>query len=213
MFAADAARVTDETAGSEDREHTSGGVFEAVDSNLGAVVGVKEGAIDSIPGNEGRIAQAWVHVRGGLRVFSVYFWLSQGWFPRNEALLEAVLKRARITKHPWLVACDGNMKWIFRNLGFQKEQMHVVAPIEPSTCMSKGPKGELIERIYDYVIASGSLEGKISQMEVVDDRVHIKQCLLWLKEERRYRNGMSRSCRRCFRGTAEEGCQECQRER
>ena len=35
----------------------------AVDSNLGAVVGVEEGAIDSIPGNEGRIAQTWVSVR------------------------------------------------------------------------------------------------------------------------------------------------------
>ena len=33
-FAADAARITDETAGSEDRKHTSGGVFIAVDSNL-----------------------------------------------------------------------------------------------------------------------------------------------------------------------------------
>ena len=64
-FAADAARITDETAGSEDRKHTSGGVFVAVDSNLGAVVGVKEGLIDSIPGNEGRIAHAWVNVRGG----------------------------------------------------------------------------------------------------------------------------------------------------
>ena len=38
-FAADVARKTDETAGSEDRKHTSGGVFVAVDSNLGAVVG------------------------------------------------------------------------------------------------------------------------------------------------------------------------------
>ena len=32
----------------------------AVDSNLGAVVGVEEGAIDSIPSNEGRISQAWI---------------------------------------------------------------------------------------------------------------------------------------------------------
>ena len=37
--AADAARITDDRAGSEDRKHTSGGVFVAVDSNLGAVVG------------------------------------------------------------------------------------------------------------------------------------------------------------------------------
>ena len=40
-FAADAARVTDERASSEVRTHTSGGVFVAVDSNLGAVVGEK----------------------------------------------------------------------------------------------------------------------------------------------------------------------------
>ena len=38
-LAADAARITDERASSEDRKHTSGGVFVAVDSNLGVVVG------------------------------------------------------------------------------------------------------------------------------------------------------------------------------
>ena len=40
-FAADAARITDENAGDEDRKHTSGGVFVTVDS-LGAVVGERE---------------------------------------------------------------------------------------------------------------------------------------------------------------------------
>ena len=78
-FAASAARISEETAGDEDRKHTSGGVFVAIDSNLGAVVGAEEGAIDSIPGDVGRIAQAWVNVRGGLRVFSVYVWHSEGW--------------------------------------------------------------------------------------------------------------------------------------
>ena len=39
-FAAGAARITDERAGSEDQKHTSGGVFVAVHSNLGAVFGV-----------------------------------------------------------------------------------------------------------------------------------------------------------------------------
>ena len=57
-FAADAARITDERANSDDRKHTSGGVFFAVDSNRGAVVGAEEGAIDSISGDEGRTAQA-----------------------------------------------------------------------------------------------------------------------------------------------------------
>ena len=41
-FAADAARVTDERARSDDQKHTSGGVFVAVDSNLGAVVGAEK---------------------------------------------------------------------------------------------------------------------------------------------------------------------------
>ena len=55
-FAADAARITDETAGSEDRTHTSGGVFIAVDSTFGAVIRErKKGSVASIPGNEGRI--------------------------------------------------------------------------------------------------------------------------------------------------------------
>ena len=99
-FAADAARITDERASSEDQKHTSGGVFVAVDSNLGAVVGGKEGAVMSIPGNEGGIARVWVDVRGGMRMLAAYFWHTEGWSPRNGAILEAVLKRARTTKHP-----------------------------------------------------------------------------------------------------------------
>ena len=53
-FAADAARITHETAGSEDRKHTSGGVFIAVYSNLGAVVGEKEGTVASIQRRKNR---------------------------------------------------------------------------------------------------------------------------------------------------------------
>ena len=62
-LAADAARITDERASSDDRKHTSGGVFSAVDSNLGTVVGEREEAVASILGNEGRSTQAWVNVR------------------------------------------------------------------------------------------------------------------------------------------------------
>ena len=41
------------------KKHTSGGVCVAFDSNLRAVVGAEEGAIESIPGSERRIALAW----------------------------------------------------------------------------------------------------------------------------------------------------------
>ena len=61
-FVADAARITDERASSEDRKHTSRGVFVAFDTNLGAVEAAEEGVIESIPGNEGIIAQTWVNV-------------------------------------------------------------------------------------------------------------------------------------------------------
>ena len=60
------------TISSEDRKHTSGGVFVAVDSNLRAVkMQEEEEAVESIPGNQGRIAQARVNVRRGKRVFRV----------------------------------------------------------------------------------------------------------------------------------------------
>ena len=42
-------------------------------------------------------------------MFAAYFWRTEVWHPRNEAILAAVLQRARATKHPWLVACDANM--------------------------------------------------------------------------------------------------------
>ena len=38
-LAADSARITDEKTSSEDRKHTSGGVYVAIDNNLEAVIG------------------------------------------------------------------------------------------------------------------------------------------------------------------------------
>ena len=73
-FAADAARITDEHASCEDCRHMWGGVLVAVDGDLGAVVAKEEGAVMSIPGNEGRIAQAWVDVTGGMR----FLWCTSG---------------------------------------------------------------------------------------------------------------------------------------
>ena len=53
--------------------------------------------------------------------------------------------------------------------------MQVVAPKEASTCRSKAPKDEWIEGTYDYVVASGSLKGKIAWMDVVEDFESLKQ--------------------------------------
>ena len=155
----DAARITDETAGSEDRKRTSGGVFVAADSNLGAVVGVERS--QAMKEESPKL--------GSVCPFRCISCTSEGWTPRSEALLEAVLKQARTTRHPWLIACDANMcpEDFEKSLRFQREQMNVVASKAASTCSSKGSQGEWIERTYDYVIAS--LKGKIFQMEVVED--------------------------------------------
>ena len=93
-----------------------------------------------------------------------HIWHSEGWTLRNEALLEAVLKQGRTTRHPWLIACDAKMC----PEDFQTRADARGGP-KRSTCRSKGPKEEWIERTYDYVVASGSLKGKILQMEVVED--------------------------------------------
>ena len=103
-----------------------------------------------------------MNVKEGVHIFSVYFWHSEGWTPRIEALLEAVLKQANTTRHPWREDFE-------KSLWFQREMMHVVAPKGASTCRSKGPKDVWFERTYDCVVASGSLKGKILQMEVVED--------------------------------------------
>ena len=112
-----------------------------------------------------------MNVRGGLRIFSVYFWRSEEWSSRNEALLEAVLKRTRTTRHPWLIARDANMspEDFEKSLWFRKDQMHVIAPAGVSTCRSKNAKGERVEKVYDSVKACSSLKGKISDMQVIED--------------------------------------------
>ena len=157
-FAADASRVTNENASREDRKRTSAGVFGAIDV-IWVQLSTPDGAVTSILGKEGRIAQAWVSVRG-MRVLAV-------------ELMEAVVKLARTTRYPWLVACDANMnpKDFKKSLWFKKKRcMFMKAPEEGITTeRSKGPDVELIERTYDDVIASQSLQGKIEDMEVVED--------------------------------------------
>ena len=63
-----------------------------------------------------------------MRVFLVYFWHSEGWAPRNEALLEAVVRQAKVTRHSWLVAFDANMSTedFEKSLWLHRELMHVV---------------------------------------------------------------------------------------
>ena len=60
--AADAARITDETAGSKDRKHTSGGVSVAVDSNLGAFICKEEGRLRRFQETKEELTKTWLTV-------------------------------------------------------------------------------------------------------------------------------------------------------
>ena len=114
----------------------------------------------SISGNEGRIAQVRVNVHGGMRIVAAYYWHTEGWYPRAEAVLEAVMKRARATNHPWLAACDANMSPVDfeKSLRFRKDRMHVIAFDGVSTCWSKKRKEHGLRKVHDYVIACNSLK-------------------------------------------------------
>ena len=112
-----------------------------------------------------------MNVRGGMRNFPAYFGHTEGWTARNEAILEAVLKRARATKHPWLVACDADLCPVDfeKTLCFRRNWMHVVAPRKLLRAGQKVQKEKWIEKVYDSVTACNSLKRKISQMEVTED--------------------------------------------
>ena len=101
-----------------------------------------------------------------------FFRHSEGWTPRNEALMEAVVKQMRTTTLSWLIACDANMcpEDFKKSLCFKSKHMLSEAPGQGvSTCISKGAKGEFIEITYHHVIASRRLQGRIKKMEVVED--------------------------------------------
>ena len=106
----DAARITDEGASSEDRKHTSRAVFVATEKKGVEVVDDKEecAVVFILRMGEGSPAQSWVNVKGGLRVIALRIWHPEGWTPKNDATMEAVVKQARTTSHPWLVTCDAN---------------------------------------------------------------------------------------------------------
>ena len=82
------------------------------------------------------------------------------------------MKHVRTNRHSWLIACDANMcpEDSKKSLRFRSRHMFIKAPREGvSTGRSKGPNGELIERTYDYVVASHGLQEEIKNMEVVED--------------------------------------------
>ena len=156
---------------SENREHTSGGVFVAGDSNLGAVIGKEEGAIESISGNDGRIARACLNERGGILVFPEFLTLRR-MDPEEWSLIGSGGKARweRPSIHDESLVMQTCVQENLRKVcNFKASIFFIETSAEVSTCRSRGPKCELIESRYDYVNANRSLRDKITKKEVVED--------------------------------------------
>ena len=73
------------------------------------------------------------------------------------------------------------------------------------TCRSKSSKGEAIERRYDYVMAGRSLQGKIKNIEVVEDfepRPHKAGYIPGGRRERDSGSAWVKKCQRLCQGTS-----------
>ena len=108
------------------------------------------------------------------------------------------------------MACDAKMdpKDFRKSLWFKEKCMSIEAPQDGfSTCRSTCPKGEAIERTYDYVIVCRGLQGKLKHMEVVVDfesRPHEAVIFLVERDTEIHEPGYS-GCEMPSRSKAERG--------
>ena len=143
-FAADAAKITDENQAARIASRRREATVIWVQSSTR-----KMDLLRPSLGMKGGIAQSLANVRGGVRVFAMYSLHSEGWTPRSETLVEAVVEHARTAGHPSLVTCYANVtsEGLKKSLWSKERCMFTEVPEERmSTCRSKGPCGEMIER-------------------------------------------------------------------
>ena len=102
----------------------------------------------------------------------VYFWHSEGWSVRNEALMSTVLNVFANTRSHWIIACDAHMEandfaqghWV------KEARARVKAPTQGSaTYCAKGAGGLEIRKTQDYFVVSESLDGKIENVVVINE--------------------------------------------
>ena len=121
-----------------------------------------------------------------MRFFAEYFWHSEGWTPRNEALMEAVVKQMRTITRPWLIACDANMcsEDFKKSLWYKSRHMFIEAPGEGgATCISKGPKLPQLRREIGSACAVRE-STEFARLHGLDhsvwQRLAVVGCQLWL---------------------------------
>ena len=116
-----------------------------------------------------------------------------------------------------MIDCDANMcpEDFEKKPVFQSRHVFIEAPGEGvSTFRSKGPNGEFIERTHDSVVSSHGLQGKIKNMEVVEDFESIphKAVTFWVETESSG-CGVSKKYLKLFLDSVVESCQDVARKK
>ena len=148
------------------------------------------------------------YVRGGVRVFAEYFWHSEGWTPRNEALMEAVSKQVRTVRHPWLIACDASMcpEDFKKSLWFKNRHMFIEAPgAQEQAFQLADPKARVASLLRERTIIchrQTQPSGKYHQYGHGESRPHKavtflverdKEFQVW-REQKRHQDSAMESC-------------------
>ena len=138
-----------------------GGVSAGVGILAKKHVGMRHGTLMAAPRFRSRIMHSWLGLgrKGGVHVFSVYLWTSEGMSQRNRELLDELQRLTRLVKGPWIVGGDMNMvpekmvKWATDN------HATIFAPGTPTCNCST----------IDYFIVHRSLADSVVGTQVISD--------------------------------------------
>ena len=116
-------------------------------------------------GATGRLAAGWANVLGGIAVLSAYFWCSERWSCRNQALMRRIIEVVQDLDCLWVLSADFNMEleefW-GHHLAWELDGL-LVRP-DRGTCFTPKTKEW---KCYDFFFVDRRLEHSIESVEVM----------------------------------------------
>ena len=116
-------------------------------------------------GATARVAVGWADVMGGMAIISAYFWHSEGWSCRNQAIMSQIITIVRRLGCLWVLGADFNMEpdELQSHELYDELRGLLVAPGR-GTCFGRGSW-----RCYDYFLVDPRLGGFIVAVEVIEE--------------------------------------------
>ncbi len=155
-----------EASGDEPTLCTSAGVLVGAPCHVGCEPLCPFPGWDQSPaGCTGRLAVAWIHIQGGVAVLSAYFWHSEGWSCRNQALTRQMVLIVQSIDCPWVLSADFNMEPDeLQSHELYDELRGLLVRPATGTCISGASR-----KCYDYFIVDRRLLGYIESIEVLEN--------------------------------------------